>query len=264
MANALSIADALKRELRARKLTYSDVAGKLGISAAHVKRLFADRDFTLERIDQICSLIGIEFSELSRTIDRHDQLITQLTPEQEAEIARDHRLLVAAVCALGNWTFERIIEIYQFNEAELVALLARLDRLKLIELLPNNRIRPLIARAFTWIPNGPIQRLFNAEVARDYLDSPFDDSGDLLLLVNGMLSAESRNALQAKLRQVANEMRELHHDDIPLPFAQRMGTSMLLAIRTWEPRLMRALRRSGSGSSSREARTKEPARKFPR
>ena len=46
-----------------------------------------------------------------------------------------------------------------------------LDRLKFIELLPGNRIRLLVSRAFAWIPDGPIQRLFKSQLSQDFLKS---------------------------------------------------------------------------------------------
>lgn len=243
MATAIALVESLKRELRARKITYAEVGKAIDLSEASVKRLFSQRDFTLERIDQICALAGIEFTELARALERDEHFVSQLTLEQEQEIVANKKLLVAAVCALGHWTFEQIIDTYLFSEAELVKLLAQLDRLKLIELLPNNKIRPLITRAFTWIPDGPIQRYFKSEVSRDYLDANFDAGGELMVLVNGMLSESSRGAVQARLRQIANEMRELHHNDIHLPQSERFGTSMLVAVRRWEPKFFVELRR---------------------
>jgi AcrR family transcriptional regulator len=243
MANAVALVEVLKRELRARGITYADVAKAIDLSAASVKRLFAQKDFSLERLDAICQLAGMEFTELTRLLEREEHLVSQLTLEQEKEIVADKKLLMAAVCALGHWSYEQILDAYGFTEAELIRLLARLDKLKLIELLPNNKIRPLITRAFTWIPDGPIHQYFKAEVSRDYLDSRFDGVGEVMLLVNGMLSQGSRGAIQARLRQVANEFRELHHGDIHLPHAERFGTSMLVAVRRWEPKFFAALRR---------------------
>ena len=43
----------LKRQLKARGMTYRDLAGELGLSEASVKRLFASGSFSLERLLQI-------------------------------------------------------------------------------------------------------------------------------------------------------------------------------------------------------------------
>lgn len=244
MASAIAIVEILKRELKSRGVTYAEVAKALDLSEASIKRLFSRKDFTLERVDAICAAAGIEFGELARTMERDETLLSSLTLEQEQQIVADAKLLIVAVCALSHWSFEQIAATYHFTEAELVRQLARLDKLKIIELLPNNRIRPLITRAFSWIPDGPIHRYFKQVVSRDYLDSSFDGAGEIMLLVNGMLSDGTRAAVAARLRQVANEFRDLHHDDMRMPLEEKSGTSMLVAVRKWEPQFFSEVRRN--------------------
>lgn len=55
---------ALKKQLRAQGKTYADVAQLLDLSEASVKRLFASQSFTLQRLEQLCDWLQIEFSEL--------------------------------------------------------------------------------------------------------------------------------------------------------------------------------------------------------
>jgi AcrR family transcriptional regulator len=253
MASAVALIDILKRELKSRGVTYAQVAKTLELSEASVKRLFSRKDFTLERLDAICAMAGIDFGELARTQGQDEHLVSVLTLEQEQQIVADNKLLIVAVCALSHWQFEQLIAAYHFTEAELIRQLTRLDRLKIIELLPNNKIRPLITRAFTWIPDGPIHKYFKAVVSRDYLDSSFDSVGEVMVLVNGMLSDATRAAVATRLRQVANEFRELHHDDMHLPLDDKSGTSMLVAVRKWEPKFFSAVRRQ-SGPTARIVR----------
>ena len=59
MRQAGAIADVLKAELKSRGLTYAKIAAKIQMSEASVKRMFSQRSFTLERIDEICQALGI-------------------------------------------------------------------------------------------------------------------------------------------------------------------------------------------------------------
>src|SRR5947208_972385 len=63
--------------------------------------------------------------------------VAQLAVEQERELVSDPRLMLVALCAVGNWTCEQIVDTYSITRAECVRLLARLDRQKIIELLPG-------------------------------------------------------------------------------------------------------------------------------
>ena len=62
MAMQNPIVAELKRALREGSHTYQAVAKQLGLSVASVKRLFSTRDFSLQRLDQICELLGVELS----------------------------------------------------------------------------------------------------------------------------------------------------------------------------------------------------------
>ena len=241
--HAVTLVDALKRMLKGRAVTYAMVAVGLGLSEASVKRMFSRRDFTLQRLEDICSVAGIEFGELTREATAEDAGMTHLTVEQEREIVSDPTLMLIALCAVGNWTFRQIVETYDIPEAECLRCLTRLDRHRIIELGPNNRIRSLIDRTFAWLPGGPIQRYFRARVESEFLSSKFDRPGELFLYVNGMLSRHSTSEVTARMRRVANEFADLHGADRALPLSERHGASMLLAIRPWEPRAFRALRR---------------------
>jgi hypothetical protein len=237
------LVDALKRVLKARDITYAEVALGLRLSEASVKRMFSRRDFTLQRLEDVCRVAGIDFGELAREATEEEAGISRLTVEQEEEIVSDPKLMLVALCAVGNWTLEQIVETYDIPEAECIGYLVRLDRRKIIELGVDNKIRPLISRTFAWLPDGPIQRYFRSRVETEYLSSKFDRPGEMFLFVSGMLSRGSTADLIARMRRVASEFAELHHADRSLPLASRHGASALLAIRAWEPRVFRALRR---------------------
>ena len=79
MGEQAMIVAELKRALREHELTYADVARKLELSVATVKRLFSTGDFSLQRVDGICELMGIGLREiLERGQDRATP-VNQLT-----------------------------------------------------------------------------------------------------------------------------------------------------------------------------------------
>ena len=243
MALTSALIDVLKRELKARDITYADVAAKLELSEASVKRMFSTKDFMLSRLDDICDFAGIEFADLARAVEQRDTLLSQLALDQEKELAGDPKLMLVAVATIHHLTFEQILEAYTFTEAELVGLLARLDKLRIIELQPNNRIRPLVARAFTWLPQGPIQQFFYAQAQADFFRSRFDAEGEALLFSSGRLSKSSAKQLADRLKRTAQEFRDAHHEDLKLPIGERPVMSILLAMRHWELPTFRELRR---------------------
>jgi transcriptional regulator with XRE-family HTH domain len=239
--------EALKRELKSRGLKYADIARRIGMSEASVKRMFSERNFTLERLDQILAAAGIDFGEIARGIDREQHLIAQLAEAQEREIVDNAKLFTVAVSALNLLAFDDMLAMYELEAAELVGLLLRLDRMGVIELLPNNRFRLRIARTFAWIPNGPIMTAFKNN-ADDFFDSAFCGEDETMMLLNARLSRASSAALVDRLKRLAREFSDQHIGDAHLPAAQRPPMSLLLACRPWHPRFMRELARKAPAS----------------
>jgi len=242
MPHAITLVDTLKRLLKARGITYGELAARIDMSEASVKRMFSQKNFTLQRLDDILGASGIGFDELSAA-QGAPALISQLTLAQEREIIGDPRLLVVAVSAMNHIGFDDIVTFYDMSAVEVTRYMLRLDKIGFLELLPNNRVKLLIARTFGWIPNGPIQSYFRHEAAADYLDSRFDGEDEVLRLVNVMLSKQSGAALLERLKQVAAEFSQQHQHEIRLPFEQRHAISFIVAARPWVPRAFKSLLR---------------------
>lgn len=242
MPHAVTLVDTLKRLLKLRGITYAELANRIGTSEATVKRMFSQKNFTLQRLDDVLSASGIGFDELTAA-QGGPNLIAHLTLAQEREIMSDKKLLVAAVSAMNHIGFDDILRYYELTEAELTGCLLRLDKIGFLELLPNNRVKLLIARTFSWIPNGPIQAYFRSEAAADFLESHFDGEGEVMRLVNVMLTRQSGAALRERLAQVANEFAQQHQHEARLPLEQRHAVSFMVAARPWVPRAFKALMR---------------------
>lgn len=243
MSQSPALIDALKRALRQRGLTYARVAEHLGLSEASVKRMFSSRHFTLERFDAVCALMHLEISDLFQLLEEERQRITHLSELQEKELVADPALFLVAVCARNRWSFEEILARYAFSETELVRLLARLDRIRFLELLPGNRIHLAVAADFRWLPDGPVERYYAGRVQEEFFQARFRDDGQLRLFLTGMLSLRSRETLQRKLNAVAREFAELHREDCALPLQQRVNVGLVMAMRPWELRAFRELER---------------------
>lgn len=250
MSLSATLTDALKRQLKQRGLSYAALAPLIGLSEASVKRLFSHQTLTVQRLEQILNVLGIDFQELAQAMQDAPVLLAQLTYAQEREILADIGLTVVAVSALNLLTVAQIVAVYRLSEVQVLAHLLRLDRIGILALRPNNRVKLLIARTFRWIPNGPIQTFFRDEAYADFLDARFDGEDESLRLVNLMLSVRSNAALLERLKQVAAEFSQQHQDDARLPFAERHAVSLLLAARPWMPKAFQALLRQGAGQTT--------------
>ena len=64
MALRFELIDAIKRLLKSRGMTYAQLATKIDLSEASVKRMFSQQTMTLARLEEVCEALGIGLTEL--------------------------------------------------------------------------------------------------------------------------------------------------------------------------------------------------------
>ena len=57
MSQISQISNTLKQLLRQHQITYKDIAEKLNMSEANIKRIFSTNSFALDRLEQICEIL---------------------------------------------------------------------------------------------------------------------------------------------------------------------------------------------------------------
>ncbi|MDB5907821.1 MAG: transcriptional regulator, family [Massilia sp.] len=234
MSSPELILQVLRAELRAAAITYKALADRIGMSESSVKRMFGQKDMSLSRLAQICSASGIALEDvLRRAADVQPHADTLNAVQEKALIAKP-RLLLVAICCLGHWTLEQIVETYEISEPECIGFLAELDRLGVIELKPLNRYSLRVSNAFHWLADGPVQQYVREHVVADYFSGHFDGPGETLMCLPARLSLPSARELLQRIQQLAAELARLHQSDRRLPAAERDGFTLLLGFRSWE------------------------------
>lgn len=244
MSLSVDLVDALKRCLRAQDMSYRELAARLGLSEAAVKRMFSLRAISLKRMEAICEVLDLGLSELAAEADRGRRELSELSESQERALVAEPQLLLALFLVLGRWRLDDVQVRFRFSEVEWIRLLARLDRLGIIQLLPGNRGRPLTSRNFRWRRNGPMEAFFREQLLQDYFADPFDGEQDALYLLTGSLSLEGVRTLQERLNELARDFDALLLRDATLPAAERVGVGLVLAQKPWVLRSFHQWRRS--------------------
>ena len=204
------IVSTLKRLLKARGISYKGVASRLNLSESSVKRIFARRDFTLERLETICEMAGTDLFglwELAGEREAHNRY--HLTVVQEEALAADHRLFVFFHLLLRGDSVAKIQKGHQVSEALATRFLVALDRLKLIELFPGNRVRLLVPRLVRWITDGPLAEKYVPALKQEFFDSPFTGSDEYIRLLRARMTRSTRELIHRKVTDLVHELEEL-------------------------------------------------------
>ncbi len=249
-ATTSSLLSALKTALKSRNLSYRELAARLKISEASVKRLFAEETFTLRRVEEVCDVLDIDFFELARQARGAAADTDEMTIKQEQALATDPRLLGLFYLVFNDWTVDAILETYVLTKAECVSLLLQLDKLGLISVGPNNTTRLRVPKTLRLRRDGPIRRSHGKSVVSDFLQADFLAMGAYFRFEFRDLSKASVSHLERKLERIAQEFHELAELDSYLPPDQRQTIGMALGVRPWAMSWVTGLKKRAVGAGA--------------
>lgn len=244
MSQSRALVDALKRCLKSRGMSYRRLGEELGLSEPTIKRQFSRGDFTLARLERICGAVGIDFYELARMSRGGTDESDTLSDSQEQALARDPKLFTCFYLLLSGLSASRILRDYRYEEPELTRSLVQLDRLRLIELLPGNRVKLLTRRNVRWMRDGKLSRRYESEIKREFLEADFNGPFERARLLTGYVSKSSLKALSGKIDKLIGEFLELSDTDEAVSAESGEKIWMLVAYRPWVFSVVSRLRRS--------------------
>ena len=243
MSISSSIVDRLKDILRTNDLTYQDLAKGIGMSEAAVKRAFAQRAFSLKRLDQISSFLRVSPSDLLGLDVTEAGALRMLTEAQELLLGSDEKLMCFFYLLATRHTLGAIKASYRFSDPEMTRFLIALDREKLIRLDPGNRFKVLVAQDFYWRKGGILDSYYSSEIRRDFVDHIFTGSREQEVFTSGQLSDASLEIIRRKLRSLEDEVRDMIRLDTRYAERKSSNVTLYCSFRPWTlPVMKRYLR----------------------
>jgi len=243
MSQTTQLLSTLKKCLKAKGMTYRQLADKIGLSEASIKRLFSEQTFSLNRLEEICNVLNLNFYDLAKISADALDGPSQLTLDQERALSENPKLLVFFYLLLNGREPESIVRDYDISEKESLQFLLQLDKNKLIELYPDNKVRLLTQRSITWRKNGPMRATYEKKINDEFLSSPFDLAEERLLFETGKLSDGSISVMLNKIDRLFKEYNELTEIDKALPQEKSRNTGLMIAFRPWVFSMLDAYKR---------------------
>ena len=223
----------LKRVLKTRGVTYADLAERIALSEASVKRLFSQGTFTLERLEQVCAALEIDVFELAKLARGEQARAQELTVKQEQALAKDRVLLGVFYLAYNGWQIDDIVAKYEFTRSQVFSLLRKLDGIGVLDLLPGDQVRMKVARNLRLRRRGPIELAYGRAVVGEFLRPEFGQVGGRFRFELRELSDASFEVLKRKLERLADEVHELAELDSMLPSKERQTVGVAVGLRPW-------------------------------
>jgi len=237
------IMSSLKRIMKSRQLTYRELAHRVGLSEASVKRIFSRATLTLARLDEICQALEVSLNEVVRLSgEQSNDTAEPLTLEQENALAADPNLLACFYLLTNGRTGRDVSVELGADERAVRRWMVRLDALRLIEMRPKLRARSRTASVIAWRSDGPIRRRYGQQIRQEFLQGPFSRPGEALHFLSAELSAASCKVLLRKMERMAAEFRDLAVLDRSMPPKAKRSMAALLAVRPWVFSMFESLR----------------------
>ena len=244
MDQTAKLLDTLKFYLKSREITYLKLAQRLKLSESSIKRLFSEKTLSLKRLERILHILDLDFYELVRMSRRKNPDADQpLTVEQEKALSGNSRMLVFFYLLTQQWMVEKITDEFHIETVEATEFLLELDRLRLIDLHPHNRVRTLVSRTQLWNRDSPFMKINKESLQNEFLSHPFKGTDERFIFSLAQLSEDSVRILLREIDRLLRRFKETADSDADPSNDGKMENGLMIAFRPWVCSVLENLRR---------------------
>jgi len=162
---------ALKRALKQQKVTYGELARRIGLSESGVKKILTAEDGSFQRLAQICEALGLSMRELLAGIAEGEYPLAYSLSQQEYLAANPKAWRLYWALLYERRPLAEAERVAGVSPRESFPLLRKLDQLQLLELLPGGRVRVAPVRQVRWVGGGPLVKKLYRDWSVKLLDS---------------------------------------------------------------------------------------------
>lgn len=217
-ASQTRILSTLKRELRAKGLNYCDVAGRLRVSEATVKRYFSGKGVSLSVLIKLADAAGLDFLSLAELAERDEIASRTFSDAQQRALTDSHLLSAIYFLLWKGWTPDRIA--YEFAlDDELNAPLRELECLGLIR-RQSHSIKILVTPNVEQKGGNQLAELTRFNAALFVSELNLADPKSRWSASSARLSVVSATRLGDMIARFLDEVAGLMNSDMKLPREQ--------------------------------------------
>jgi len=203
----------LKKLYRAKGLRLCDVATRIGVSERSIKRYLNGRGVSLEILERLCAAADLTILALAELAE--DDAVEQVCTNdaQEDALADEPMLAISFYLLTLGWTTQVIAREFFLSDLDLNRILLRLDRLGLITLYCENRLKVRVRLRPPGACSARLRDLMLAGVRSQLARSELD--GAATLWSGGMvrLGPDSFERTRNRLQALVDEIVELSRHD---------------------------------------------------
>lgn len=221
----------LKKALKAKGVTYTELAETLRMTESGVKKMLNAKDISFRRVLQICDALDILPGQLFSLSERSSIEEVTLSPAQQDALLKSRNLLaVYWRITIEHCDLSEIEKLQHLSHVELKKLL---DRLVSLDLLVHRKgeYKARHHGKFRWPDDSKIARALNREWSELTLSRSLEKGQGLHRLAVLRFSKEAHQGLLKKISTVIDEaVQESEREELTLARSSLHNTTVLVAI----------------------------------
>ena len=233
MSQSIALIQQLKKAVKQSGRSYTDLAKSLDCSVSNVKRMFSLEKMTIERFDEICQIIGIDMAEIVLQMRGKEVIPKVLSKTQELAILNDRSLFVYFYLLTRDWSPKLIAERFNVKTEIHNKVLVSLEKLGILDYLPNEKVRFRIDKRIQWKAGTPIFDSLFGQVSKEFLDFQFASNDSFFCFLTGEFSERSAALMHKKSEDYARDISQIIAIDNALPKGKTVAAAAMLAMRPW-------------------------------
>ena len=137
-----NIISGLKKISKIKKITYGEIAKNSDIPESTLRKIFSGRDCKLITILKICRALDVELNDVIRESQKdHFKDVFKLTQEQSEYFLIHLDAYWVFIMIMRKVPLSQMLKDFGGDEYRFVAILKELEKVGLIERLPENKVR---------------------------------------------------------------------------------------------------------------------------
>jgi transcriptional regulator with XRE-family HTH domain len=161
----------VKALLKKQKITYRELATRLGLSESGVKKILTGADGSFQRIIDICRVLGVSVSELLEGASEQMTEVSYSEAQQEYLLKNPRAFALYWFLVYERRSMSEALKQSGLADKDRFPILRRLDQLGLLELLPGDRVRVPSVQQIRWVGGGPLIEKIYREWSQNFMQA---------------------------------------------------------------------------------------------
>lgn len=224
---------AIKRLMKKNGYRYADLAKALKLSIPTIKRMLTRDDLPLERAVSVAHWLGISFSQLVELANQNSSGVALFSEAQENFFIQSPRAFLYFHLLLTGWSKEYILKNFGFTLRESERIQFALEKIGLVEVWPESRLRLKTRAPHRMIPGGKMETIFFDKVVesifrtirkrtRGYADAENLSSPTLFRPFEIVMQSKTYLKMARELREVVEKYRAIGVSELQLESREKL------------------------------------------